>query len=262
MPPEAPNRPASQRPATLDEIYERVRAIGEENERLLGDLIAGETRFRRLAKAVWQVQEDERRRLARELHDGIGQTLTALKNHLEWIEKRAIAGGAGEIREAAALAAQALDDTRELSRLLRPPVLDDLGLPAALTWLGRTVGKRFGLEVAVTAEDPGARLPTEVETVFFRIAQEALTNAAKHARATRVEIGLVQRDGVLELAVADDGVGFEAAGMERADGRTGVGLRGMRDRVELFEGALEIRSRPGAGTTLVARLPAARDGGM
>ena len=254
MPPD--DRAPRADPASLDEVYERVRAIGQENERILGDLIAGERRFRKLAKAVWQVQEDERRRLARELHDGIGQTLAALKNQLERLARKSEgASAAAELRDAVDLAAGALDDTRELSRLLRPPVLDDLGLPAALSWLGRTVGHRFGLEVDVDAEEVAERPHTELETVLFRIAQEALTNAARHAEASRVTIRLRRTEGGLDLSVVDDGDGFDLGTLARADDRTGVGLRGMRDRVELFGGRLEIRSRPGGGTTVRAHLP-------
>lgn len=164
-------RPASMKeePDSVDEIYQRVRAIGRENERILNDLIAGEQRFRHLAKGVWQVQEDERRRLARELHDGIGQTLAALKNHLQWLAKQDSQNNDG-LSQAIELASDALEDTRELSRLLRPPVLDDLGLAAALGWLGRTVGKRFGFTVTVRAAELDPRPASELETVLFRIA--------------------------------------------------------------------------------------------
>lgn len=241
---------------SIEEVYERVRALGQENEKILNNLIQGESRFRRLAKAVWQVQEDERRRLARELHDGIGQTLAALKNQLEWMAQSPRAAGVEtEIRDAVDLASQALDDTRELSRLLRPPVLDDLGLNAALRWLGRRVSKRFDLEVTIEADELDQRPAAEIETVLFRIAQEALTNAAKHAGAAEVVVSLSKTDSELVLSIADDGAGFDKAAAARTDDRTGVGLRGMNDRVELFEGRLEIHSETGAGTRIVARLP-------
>lgn len=261
MPPEdrEPRTEAVSR-ASIDEVYERVRAIGQENERILGDLIAGERRFRRLAKAVWQVQEDERRRLARELHDGIGQTLAALKNQLERLAAPDPETALG-LRGAVDLATGALQDTRELSRLLRPPVLDDLGLPAALSWLGRTVGNRFDLEVSVESAELAERPHTEIETVLFRIAQEALTNAAKHSKAARVTVLLEAGADSLELTIADDGAGFDVERVARTDDRTGVGLRGMRDRVELFGGRLEVLSRPGDGTTIRAHLPHTAEGG-
>ncbi len=243
--------------SSVEEVFERVRAMGRENERILADLVAGERRFRQLAKGVWRVQEDERRRLARELHDGIGQTLTALKNHLAWLQRQqAIVDHADDLERAVDLAAEALDDTRELSRLLRPPVLDDLGLAAALRWLGRTVGKRFDLEVVVEAEELPQRPAAELETVLFRIAQEALTNAAKHAGAGTCRVTLAWTPPDAELQVADDGRGFTVeATLAEVDDQTGVGLRGMRDRVELFGGRLDLESTLEEGTVVRARLP-------
>jgi two-component system sensor histidine kinase UhpB len=244
-------------PISVEEVFARVRAISRENERILSDLVAGERRFRRLAQAVWRVQEEERRRLARELHDGIGQTLTALKNHLTWLQRQALDGApSDEIEQAVHLASEALDDTRELSRLLRPPVLDDLGLAPALRWLGRTVSKRFAITVDVEAAEPEVRPARELETVVFRIAQEALTNAAKHAAASRVSVTLAGGPAEIELTVRDDGKGFEVdATLSEVDDRTGIGLRGMRDRVELFGGRLAIRSTPSQGTVLECSLP-------
>lgn len=255
--------PEDQRPTappdsadSIDEVYERVRALGQESEQILTDLLSGESRFRRLAKAVWQVQEDERRRLARELHDGIGQTLAALKNQLEWMANSKNSNAdRSRLGDAVQLASQALDDTRELSRLLRPPVLDDLGLRAALSWLGRTVSKRFEFEVTIEFDAIDQRPAAEIETVLFRIAQEALTNAAKHAGASRVALGLRTEGSDLVLTVTDDGSGFDPRSVATADDNTGVGLRGMNDRVELFEGRLEISSEPGSGTRIEARLP-------
>ena len=256
----APDHESRAVDTSVEEVYERVREIGRENEKIMANLVAGEKRVRKLARAVWRVQEDERRRLARELHDGIGQTLTALKNHLAWLEGRDVAlmPGEGGLGEAVALATEALDDTRELSRLLRPPVLDDLGLAPALRWLGRTVGKRFSMEVETAAPDLDQRQSEEIETVVFRIAQEALTNAAKHAAAKRVELTLAVEDDWLALEVADDGSGFDVdAELSQVDDSTGVGLRGMRDRAELFGGRLSVESNPGGGTVVRARLPLA-----
>lgn len=257
MPPED-TRPKIEREASnsIEEVYERVRALGQESEQILSNLINGESRFRRLAKAVWQVQEDERRRLARELHDGIGQTLAALKNQLEWTATSSGASGVEpQIRDAAELASQALEDTRELSRLLRPPVLDDLGLTAALRWLGRTVSKRFDFEVTIESDEFDQRPAAEIETVLFRIAQEALTNAAKHAQATSVLVSLRKIADELVLSITDNGGGFDINEVAKAHDGTGVGLRGMKDRVELFEGSLEIHSESGSGTQITARLP-------
>ncbi|MFP5285510.1 MAG: sensor histidine kinase, partial [Thermoanaerobaculia bacterium] len=173
----------------MHEIVDRVRQITSENERLFARLIEGERRFRGLAKAVWKVQEDERRRLARELHDGLGQTLTALTLQLERLQQKL---GEGDARELAADAVEtarlALNETRELSRLLRPPVLDDLGLPAALSWLARTLEQRTGLRVELTLDGLEERLDPEVETLVFRLVQEALTNVLRHADVDRATV--------------------------------------------------------------------------
>lgn len=245
----------------MRDIAERVRGITRENERLFQQLVSDERRFRGLAKAVWKVQEEERRRLARELHDGLGQTLTALTHQLERIQRESAGpeGQAGDpkarLADAVELARSALRETRELSRLLRPPVLDDLGLLPALSWLARTLGERTGLTVELLASGLEERLETEMETLVFRTVQEGLTNVLKHAGTRRAEVRLARRGRSLEISVTDTGQGFDAAVLESSDGAAGSGLRGMRDRLELFGGRLTLRSAPGAGTVLTAVVP-------
>ncbi|MGY4516643.1 sensor histidine kinase [Lysobacter sp. HA18] len=217
---------------------------------LLERLEANEREFRRLGRSVLRVQEDERRRLARDLHDGVGQNLTALKHRLAQLRD-----GLDDVPmraaldAAVALCADTLEDTRELSRLLRPTILDDLGLEPALRWLGRSVGETAGIAVTVDVE-PLPPLDGERETLMFRIAQEALNNIAKHAQARSVLLRLVEREGRLQLQILDDGVGFDTN--ERAGGS---GLSGMRERLRLFQGTLEIHSAPGNGTRLRAVVP-------
>ncbi len=241
------------------DILQRVDRLTRDNQRLFQQLSHGERRYRSLAKAVWRVQEEERRRLARELHDGIGQTLTALKNQLEMIERQAVAEGGigGRLRDSVELAARALAETRELSRLLRPAVLDDLGLLAALRWLVRWLEERTGLKVALAVGDVEDRLPADLETLVFRVSQEALTNVLKHARVGHAELALDRVGDRLRLRIADRGVGFDPAA--QASESLG-GLRGMRDRVELLGGHFDLRSRPGTGTTIEAEIPLAREG--
>lgn len=240
----------------MHEIVDRVRHITSENERLFQRLIEGERRFRGLAKAVWKVQEDERRRLARELHDGLGQTLTALTHQLERLQQKLGPQGSGELADAVETARLALNESRELSRLLRPPVLDDLGLPAALSWLARTLEQRTGLHVELTLDGLDERLDPEVETLVFRLVQEALTNVLRHARVDRAAVEVTRAAGLLKLRIADRGKGFDAdstlAGREAA---AGSGLRGMRDRLELFGGRLELTSEAGQGTLVAATVP-------
>lgn len=273
----SPSRPAGERrqntpvvPAgdPMRQVVDRVRQITVENERLFQELISGERRFRRLARSVWSVQEAERRRLARELHDGIGQTLTALKHQLDVV----VQGGEelppaalARLRDAAGLATQALRDTRELSHLLRPQILDDLGLGPALRWLTRTFQERTGTAVALDESGLDHRLSSEHETLAFRLVQEALNNVAKHARAQHVHVQVAFDGTRLAVRVDDDGVGFTparraetplpGAGGAVAGENPGSGLRGMRDRVELFGGKIEILSQPGEGTRIAASVP-------
>jgi len=247
-------------PDPMHDIVDRVRQITRENERLFQRLIEGERRFRGLAKAVWKVQEDERRRLARELHDGLGQTLTALTNQLERLQRKL--GGrddadlAGRLADSVEMARLALNEIRELSRLLRPPVLDDLGLPAALSWLARTLEQRTGLRVEVTLDGLEERLDPDLETLIFRLTQEALTNVLRHAGVDRASVAVARDEGFLSLQVADRGRGFDApATFAGNEASTGSGLRGMRDRLELFGGRLELASHPGEGTLVSAVVP-------
>lgn len=228
-------------------IDARLDTLAAENTRLFAELEQMQHRFRGLARGVWRVQEDERRRLARELHDELGQALTALVHRLEQLPEH-------EREACVPLARKTLEDVRELSRLLRPPVLDDLGLVAALNWLARRTRETAGLPVTVRAPDTLQRLDDETETLVFRIAQEALTNALRHAAASRVEIYLARAGNLLELRIRDDGCGFDPEAMRRREDR-GVGLTGMQDRLALFGGQLVVSSAAGRGTTISATLP-------
>lgn len=259
--PPTPARPTgSDNPPALERIAERVEQISARNERLLERMIEGEKRFRGLAKAVWKVQEEERRRLARELHDGIGQTLTALINQLRRV--RAGEEGSNDLEAAIEVAELALTDVRELSRLLRPPVLDDLGLHAGLTWLVRMLREHSGLATLIewqAGEDE--RLDPELETLIFRIAQEGLNNVLKHSGQLSARLAVRRHGDRLEFTVADTGRGFDVAQvMSPADGAAGLGLRGIRDRVELFGGQFAVESAPGRGSRLrvVVPVPGAR----
>jgi signal transduction histidine kinase len=140
---------------------------------------------------------------------------------------------------------------RELSRLLRPQILDDLGLEPALRWLTRTFAERTGLALEVDLVGIDGRLQSDLETLAYRVVQEGLNNIAKHAAATRAQVLARRERGELQLVIADDGRGFDSPAPEG----DGSGLRGMRDRVELFGGRIDIGSRPGKGTRIVARVP-------
>ena len=238
-----PNEPNAVDTAELLAQYQRLLERVETNER----------EFRRLARSVSRVEEDERRRLAREMHDGIGQTLTALKHRLVQLGEGLPADSRERLDAAIALCGEALEDTRALSRLLRPPILDDLGLEPALRALARSLGESSGLTIDVDV-GPLPMLDDDVQTLLFRVAQEALNNAAKHAHASEVLLRLVARGGFLQLQVADDGIGCDP---ERMVAAGGSGLGGMRERLRLHGGQLELHSAVGEGTRLRAIVPTA-----
>jgi len=149
------------------------------------------------------------------------------------------------------LCSETLDDTRQLSRLLRPPILDDLGLEPAMRWLARSLGEAAG--IAITVEiGPMPTLDGEMQTLLFRITQEALNNVVKHANAHSVLVHLVERSSQLQLQIVDDGCGFDP---DYARGVKGIGLGGIRERLQLFNGQLDLRSAIGHGTRLRAVVP-------
>jgi PAS domain S-box-containing protein len=199
-------------------------------------------------------QEDERRRIARDMHDEFGEHLTALALRIGAL-KDACRGHAELIRQADALESIARDLDRDVDRLvweLRPTALDDLGLGAALANHVQDWSNRVHIPARLhTAGLLDERLASEVETTLYRIAQEALNNAAKYSRARRVDVLLERRPDCVLLIVEDDGVGFDA---EAAGSRRGFGLVGMKERAALIGASLEIETRPGAGTTVLVRL--------
>jgi two-component system sensor histidine kinase UhpB len=216
------------------------------------------------AARVLQAQEEERRRLALELHDQTGQSLTALTLHAEVLAQGLAdeqAGAREQARQQAlrlgALAQRTLSEVQALSRQLRPPMLDDLGLAAALHWLADDAGQRLGVTVRVRMRLPEEeRLPSDVETALFRIAQEAVTNAVRHGHARTVRIALRRLEEVVALTVADDGGGFTTRSTPAPGG---LGVDGMRERARLLRGTLTLRSRSGQGCTVRARLPLHRE---
>jgi signal transduction histidine kinase len=244
--------------ATPRALDAELADLRERQQRLFADLAAGQHRFQRLARSVLAVQEQERRRLARELHDGLGQNLTVLQHELEHIESASRHDAALAERSVRALdlCRAILHDTRHLSRLLRPQILDDLGLAPALNWLLRSLSEPGGFQAEMHIDPDLPRLGDEADTMLFRVAQEALNNIARHGCARNVALRLHARDGQVQLLVVDDGVGCdpERAFARAARGET-TGLAAMRERVQLFGGELRLLSSPGEGTQLRVSLP-------
>jgi signal transduction histidine kinase len=224
--------------------------------RLAERLRHGRAQQRVLARRLLTAHEEERRRVAVELHDELGQILTAVRIDLAALEHLAGGGRASaHLRAAVQSVDGAMDRVRDLALALRPSVLDDLGLPAAIRWYADRFARDAGLQAHLMIDDI-PRLEPELETACFRVAQEALTNVARHARARRVWLDLRFRGGRLELTVRDDGVGFDAtAARERAIGGASLGLLGMQERVNLVGGEYDVKTVPGGGTEVRAYLP-------
>jgi PAS domain S-box-containing protein len=233
-------------------------AIAIQNARLFEQVRAGQEQLRRLTRQVVTAQEEDRRRVSRELHDEAGQALTALKINLELLQADLPAEFTAlrqSLSEAIALTDETMDEMRRLAHTLRPPALDAVGLNPTLEDLCRDFARRTHLSVNyVGAEVSG--LPDAAAICFYRVLQESLTNVARHAHADQVQVALRCDADRVSLSVEDNGRGFDTGGViSNSNQDAGIGLLGMRERLELLGGRLEINSRPGRGTRLVAHIP-------
>ncbi|MFQ5571232.1 MAG: PAS domain S-box protein [Rhodothermales bacterium] len=227
-------------------------AIAIQNAQLFEQVGASRERLRALSRRLVEVQEAERRTMARELHDEIGQALTGLKLALDTCDYLAEDPVQEPLREAQAIVLQLLGRVRELSLDLRPAMLDDLGLVPALLWLIDRYTRQTGIQVDFKHSDL-QRLYPDVETAAYRIVQEALTNVARHAGVSEVTVWLIATSGLLIVKVKDQGAGFNQQEVMKQG--TSSGLSGMQERVGLLNGLLTIETSPGQGTTLTAELP-------
>lgn len=214
---------------------------------------------RQRATQIINAQEEERKRVARELHDETSQVLTSLLISLTVLEESITSPEArSRIAETRLLAHRTLRAIRHLSLDLRPSALDDLGLLPALRWYIKEYQQKFSLPVDFEASGLEERLPSEIETVVYRIVQEALTNVARHAKAEHVHVTIKGDAENIEVTVCDDGIGFDTERHEEAPGPGqvhGWGLVGMRERASLLNGQLHITSVPGKGTTIHTKIP-------
>ncbi|MGQ9501463.1 MAG: sensor histidine kinase [Anaerolineae bacterium] len=232
-----------ERTSELVALYEQLRRKDELSKRLLGKVLTA--------------QEQERARLARELHDEIGQALTAIMMTTTVVENSLpseFASGREKLANVRNIASQALNGLRGLIFDLRPEVLDDLGLALALRAQTKKHLEPLGIQVELRASGLRDNLPHEVETAVFRVVQEAITNIARHSRATQVSISLTKQEGRLLVRVRDNGQGFDLAQVMNGP-RQAWGLLGMEERVTLLGGKFYISTRPGAGTLLLAEIP-------
>jgi PAS domain S-box-containing protein len=213
---------------------------------------AGE-KLQLLSRRLITLQEDERRAIAYELHDGIGQTLSAIKIGLQTAQKSDDKGTTQrQLDDSVAMVDQLLQQVRQLALELRPSILDHLGLMPALRWYFDQQGQRAGLSIDFKHRDMPVTIPAEIQTACYRIAQEAMTNVFRHAKARHVFVELQELNGTLEFTISDDGVGFN---IEEIELRASLGMAGMRERAAAGGGTFLATSSPGKGTTILVRLP-------
>ena len=235
---------------TAQDITERKQA-----ENALRD---SAVQLQALSRRLVELQESERKELARELHDRVGQNLTALKINIDILQSVLASQGKEEvvarIADSATLLESTMDTIENVMSELRPPMLDDHGLAAALDWYARNFSRRTGISVAVRAGEPAVRSTPQVEITLFRIAQEALNNVAKHAAAQHIEIALDQANGECLMSVEDDGIGFNCLNDASGKPKPGLGIVTMRERSQAVGGRLEVKALPGGGTQLAVRV--------
>jgi PAS domain S-box-containing protein len=222
------------------------------------ELETSRTQLRALAARVESVREEERTRLARDVHDQLGHALTALKMDLAWLGRRGHLDNpvaAEQVRGMTELLDETIRQVRRMATNLRPPVLDDVGLAAAIEWQARDFETRTGITCQLTTELPERELDRDVATAIFRIFQEALTNVARHAGASVVEVRMPASPDHVVLIVEDNGRGITA---EELEGMKSLGILGMRERARLLKGDVTITGEPGVGTRVTVTVPAAR----
>ena len=228
---------------TYQELLVRIQSAGEQ--------------YRLLVRRLESVREEERAHLAREIHDAFGQTLTVIKLDLAVATRRIsgqpdVPGITGKLNQASASLDKAIHSLRRVAAELRPPLLDTAGLGPALEAYLRELQERTGLQIRFTASPELPALASEQRIVAFRICQESLTNVVRHAAASDVDVTLISEPNELRLVVRDNGLGFVNDG---AAGERSLGLLGMRERAQLVDGEISIKSHPGRGTTVTLRMP-------
>ena len=231
-----------------DDPTAEIARLGASFRRLLERV---EDERRRTGKLVLRGQEEERRRFARDLHDEVNQALTGILLRLEALAQDVPPDQRAQVAELKQLTGQAMDELLRLARQLRPTALDDHGLAPAIEAQVRGFAERTGVEAHVAVSGDPSRLDEETQIVVYRVTQEALSNAAQHARPGRIDVELNTAGDGVELRVRDDGEGFDPLATRAG----GLGLEGMAERARLAGGALDLRSARGSGTELTLRLP-------
>ena len=239
-------------------VEESLRKSEQHQTQLLEESRRLQEQLRQLSHQIITAQEDERKEISRELHDVIAQTLTGIHVRLAALKKDATRNTEGLDRNIARTQRQvekSVDIVHQFARELRPTVLDDLGLIPALHAFMKSFTTRTGVRTRLTAFAAVEKLDGARRTVLYRVAQEALTNVARHAKASRVDVSIQKLPGGICMKITDDGKSFVVERLPRTTGKGRLGLLGMRERMEMVGGSFEVESAPGQGTTIVAHLP-------
>jgi signal transduction histidine kinase len=234
------------------ELYRKTREL----ENVNNELRSAEENLRRLAGRLMHVQDAERRRVARDLHDGLGQYLVGIKMGIDMISHRVEKDPSlhEQVLEISDLLNRAIIETRTISHLLHPPLLDEIGLESAFSVYALGFAKRSGLNVDVNVTKDLGRLDRDTETALFRVMQECLLNVHRHSQSTTASVSLTREAGEIRLQIRDQGKGMLT--VDDGGGTSfGVGLFGIRERIRQLKGKLEIVSQEGQGTTIIARVP-------
>jgi signal transduction histidine kinase len=214
--------------------------------------------LRELSARLLQIQDEERRRLARELHDSVGQLVVAIQMNIAVVQSTPLAPKAEKaVAENVTLLGQIADEIRTISHLLHPPLLDEAGLASALRWYVQGFSERSGIAVELDVAGEIARLDNETEIAIFRVVQECLTNVHRHSGSRHARVRIAREDGRVQVEIRDTGKGIPAEKLDAfsSSGRAGVGFRGMRERIAELGGLLEIQSDE-YGTAVIAQVPA------
>ena len=245
----------SQLASAFDQMAEKLEQRQAERDRAEREIRDSREQLRNLSAHLQSVREEERTRMAREIHDELGQGLTALKMDVSWLNRRLLEEDAtlkNKLTSMEEVIDRTIETVQKLSGELRPGMLDDLGLAAAIEWQAEEFQKRTGIECVVSLRSEETVLNRDQSTTLFRIFQETLTNVIRHARATKVEARLEEQNGIIVLEITDNGRGITAA--EISDAKS-FGLIGMRERVEFLDGEIAILGSPGKGTSIKVTLP-------
>jgi signal transduction histidine kinase len=254
----ASNRELEQEIAERKAAEEALKKSERHYSQLLEQSQHLQEQLRRLSRQVLSAQEDERKRISRELHDVIAQTLTGINVRLAALKKEAALNTKGLDRNIARtqrLVEKSVNIVHQFARELRPAVLDDLGLIPALHSFMKHFTARCGVRTHLTVFAGVEKLDTTKRTVLFRVVQEALTNVARHAQASRVEVSIQKLPECISMRIKDDGRSFQVERVLHGTGSKRLGLLGMRERLEMVGGRFDVQSAPGTGTTITAQLP-------